>query len=207
MVTVAAQYYSDVFAPELFVLICMLALVTYEWRSRAGGGADLGRIGAQVGVIALAWAIGLAVYLGVPALLDAPPEWAPDATGSAGLALGMVLVWGVWRQQAWGDHVPTFALALIVVTVPHLLITPVWDVSSHVTYALVPAGVLVLVASRFLPLLLIAIGMVPARPLSGAHTWPEAIGGVVLAAVVLAVFVSRVRGETDRLPAFDRLAP
>ncbi|WP_247730715.1 hypothetical protein [Halovivax limisalsi] len=193
MITNVAQHYSDLFAPEFFVLVCLIALVGHEWRAGSTEArAGPARLGAQLGVIALAWALGLAIYLGVPALFETTPEWAPDATGSAGLGLGMGLVWGVWRRRAWGGHVPTFALALIVVTVPHLLITPFWDVSSHVTYALVPAGVVVLVAMRFLPLGLIAIGMVPARPLAGAHTWPEAIGGVVLSVAVLAA-IARLR--------------
>lgn len=33
-----------------------------------------------------------------------------------------------------------YALLLVAVTVPHLLVTPFWDISSHVLYTAVPAG-------------------------------------------------------------------
>jgi len=91
---------------------------------------------------------------------------------------------------------PELSLLLIAATVPHLLITPFWDVSSHVLYAAVPAGYLAVVDRRFVPVLVVPVGMVFARPLAGAHTWPESIGGFVLAGLVLAgVGYLRDRGQ------------
>jgi membrane-associated phospholipid phosphatase len=87
--------------------------------------------------------------------------------------------------REWGTVVPGFAALLVGVTVPHLLITPFWDVSSHVLYAVAPAGYLFLVDRRFVPLVVVGLGMVVARPLARAHTWTESIGGLVLASVFL----------------------
>mgnify|MGYP000660489515 CR=1 FL=1 len=198
MLADVAGTYSAVFAPELFVLLCALALLGYEWR----GATDRRplALAARLGILGLAWVVAFAVYQGIPILLGPLPEWGPDATGSVGLAVGMGVLWFVWRLQGWGDRFSTFAALLVAVTVPHLLITPFWDVSSHVLYTVVPAGYLTAVESRFVPLALVAAGMVPARPLAGAHTWPEAIGGLLLGVVFLAVFLrlwSRPRGSTN----------
>jgi len=63
------------------------------------------------------------------------------------------------------------------VTLPHLLLTPFWDVSSHVLYAVVPAGYLVTLDGRFTPFTIVAAGMVVACPLVGAHIWLQSIRG------------------------------
>ncbi|WP_277540180.1 hypothetical protein [Haloarcula laminariae] len=184
MLTDTARLYSDVFAPELFVLLCGACLIGYEWygltdRSPVG-------LGARFGVLALGWAVGLAIYEGVPVLFESAPAWAPDATGSLGLGVGILVIWLGWRRFEWGSHVPVFSALLVGVTVPHLLITPFWDISTHVLYAVVPAGYLVRVDRRFAPLALVALGMVFARPLAGAHTWPQSVAGLVLGVAFVA---------------------
>lgn len=178
MPTAAAQLYSDVFTPELFVLLCGICLIGYEWygladRSPAG-------LSARLGVLTLGWAVGLAIYEGVPLLFETVPTWTPDATGSAGLGVGILVIWLSWRRFAWGEYVPGFSALLVGVTIPHLLITPFWDISTHVLYAVVPAGYLTVVDRRFAPLAAIAVGMVLARPWAGAHTWPQSIAGLLL---------------------------
>ncbi|MFC7018756.1 hypothetical protein ACFQHP_03435 [Halomicroarcula sp. GCM10025743] len=183
MLTEVAQTYSDVFAPEIFVLVCGLLLIGYEWR--AVPDRSLATLGARVATLGVGWAVAFLVYQGVPRLVAHPPTWAPDATGSAGLGLGVLLIWAVWRRRRWGTLVPGFAALLVGVTVPHLLVTPFWDVSSHVLYAVVPAGYLGLVDWRFAPLSALALGMVVARPLAGAHTWLQSIGGLLLGVVFL----------------------
>lgn len=205
MVSDAAQVYSAVFAPELFVLGCIAVLVGYEWRAAGTAGGRLRDLGTRLGVIGLAWLVAFVVYQGLLAVLESVPEWGPDATGSVGLALGMLLIWAVWREREWGIHVRTFALALIAVTVPHLLITPFWDISSHVLYALVPAGYLFLVTVRFAPFVLVGLGMVVARPLAGAHTWPESVGGFALSVVALVVLFHRRSHRADRSRTAGRL--
>jgi hypothetical protein len=183
----AAQLYSDVFTPELFVLLCGLCLIAYEWRTVAD--RSIGGLGARYGVLAAGWAVGLAIYEGVPVLFDTVPEWGPDATGSVGLGVGILVIWLGWRLFDWGASVPVFSGLLVGVTVPHLLITPFWDISTHVLYAVVPAGYLLAVDRRFAPLGAVAVGMVFARPLAGAHTWLQSIAGLLLGVTFVGAYL------------------
>ncbi len=202
MLADAAQTYSAVFAPELFVLLCGLLVVGYEWRQSVD--PTLAGLGARVGVLSLGWVVAFAIYQGVPRAVGTLPEWGPDATGSAGLGVGIALIWLVWRVREWGTVVPGFAALLVAVTIPHLLITPFWDVSSHVLYAVTPAGYLFLVDRRFVPLVVVGLGMVVARPLAGAHTWAESIGGLVLASAFLfALFRTRTPSAADGRARWD----
>ena len=198
MLTAAAQLYSDVFTPELFVLLCGLCLIGYEWRGLPN--PSLTGLGARLGVLALGWAIGLVIYEGVPLLFETVPTWTPDATGSAGLGVGVLVIWLGWRVWAWGEYVPVFSALLVGVTVPHLLITPLWDISTHVLYAVVPAGYLVTVDRRFAPLAAIAVGMVFARPWAGAHTWLQSVAGLVLGIGFVAAYLRYEGGRIERTP-------
>jgi len=199
MLTQAAQLYSDVFTPELFVLLCGLCLIGYEWHGHAD--RSLAGICARVSVLALGWAAGLAIYEGVPLLFETTPTWTPDATGSAGLGVGVVVIWLGWRVWGWGEYVPVFSALLVGVTGPHLLITPFWDISTHVLYAVVPAGYLLSVDRRFAPLAAIAVGMVFARPWAGAHTWPQSIAGLLLGIGFVAAYLWHEAGESERTVA------
>jgi len=189
MLADVAGTYSAVFAPESFVLLCALVLVGYEWRTVPEGTRR--SLAARLAVLGAAWIVAFAVYQGIPLVVGTLPEWGPDATGSVGLAVGMGVLWLVWHLREWGDRFSTFAALLVGVTIPHLLITPFWDVSSHVLYAVVPAGYLTAIETRFAPLAVVAVGMVLARPLAGAHTWAQSIGGLLLGVAALAV-LSRV---------------
>jgi len=188
MSTSIASTYSAAFAPELFVLLCGLVAVGYELRRSSR--RPWATIVARLGVLGFGWAVAFAVYRGLPRLLAAAPAWTTNATGSVGLAVGLLVIRGWWRRADWGPVVPEYALLLVAVTVPHLMITPVWDVSSHVLYAVVPAGFLTLVDRRAAPLVLVALGMVVARPLAGAHTWGESFGGLALGVAALAAYAS-----------------
>ncbi|QLD86875.1 hypothetical protein HWV23_14455 [Natronomonas halophila] len=183
MLTDLARTYSAVFAPEFFVLLCSLLVISYEWRTESE--RSLPGLGLRLGVLGLGWAVAFAIYQGVPLVVGGLPEWGTDFTGSAGLGVGILVIWFVWRRRDWGDLVPAFSLLLVGVTVPHLLITPIWDVSSHVIYAVVPAGYLLFVNVRFVPVAVIAVGMVFARPLAGAHTWLQSVAGLLLSVVFL----------------------
>ncbi|QZP36337.1 hypothetical protein [Halobaculum magnesiiphilum] len=187
-----ASTYSAAFAPELFVLLCGLAAVGYELRRSDGRSSrrSWAAVAARLGVLGFGWAVAFAVYQGIPVLLATAPAWTTNATGSVGLAVGLLVIRGWWRRADWGPVVPEYALLLVAVTVPHLVITPVWDLSSHVLYAVVPAGFLTLVDRRAAPLALVALGMVVARPIAGAHTWAESIGGLVLGVAALAAYAS-----------------
>ncbi|WP_436930601.1 hypothetical protein [Halosimplex halobium] len=180
------------FAPEFFVLLCALLVIGYEWRTSSGG--TLVGLGKRVVVLAFGWGVAFTIYQGAPRVVGTLPKWGTDATGSVGLAIGILVIWVGWRIWDWGSIVPEFALLLVGVTVPHLLITPFWDISSHVLYAMAPAGYLSLVDQRFVPLVVVALGMVVARPLAEAHTWLQSIGGLALALAFL-LALSRVHSR------------
>lgn len=179
MVTELATMYSEVFAPEYFVLVCTLALVAYEWRGSQSFG--LAQVAGRLLTVVVGWAVAFAVYQSTETIFDPVPSWGADFTGSVGLGIGIALIGAVWSARDWGDHVPAFAKLLFGLTVVHTVVTPFWDVSSHVAYAVAPAGYLVVADRRFAPLLAVALGMVLARPFAGAHTWLQSVGGLVLA--------------------------
>jgi hypothetical protein len=193
MLTDAAQTYSTVFAPELFVLLCGLFLIGYEWRGSETASST--GFGARIAVLGVGWLVAFAVYQGVPQLVDTLPERGSDVTASIGLSVGIMVIWVIWRLRDWGTVTSGFAALIVGVTIPHLLITPVWDISGHVLYAMTPAGYLFLIDRRFVPLLVVGLGMVIARPLAGAHTWPQSLGGFALAGAFL-VAASRVYSTT-----------
>ncbi|WP_198662075.1 hypothetical protein [Halorussus litoreus] len=189
MATELAQLYSDLLAPEYFVLVCTLALLAFEWRvddRPTGSRRAATGIAARLLVVVAAWAVAFAIYESTVLLFDPVPSWGEDFTGSLGLGAGMLLVGGAWWARDWGRHLPAYAGLLVALTVVHTAVTPFWDVSSHVAYAVAPAGYLLAADRRFAPLVVLALGMVLARPLAGAHTWPESVGGLVLAGAFLA---------------------
>ncbi len=194
-----AHTYSEVFAPEYFVLLCALTLILYEWYSTTDSRTiDLV---PRLGVLALGWGVGLLIYKIGPAMFESVPSWGPDFTGSLGLGVGLLVIWLVWHLRKWGEFVPKLSLLLVAVTVPHLVITPFWDISSHVIYAVAPAGYLALVERRFAPFLIVPAGMVVSRPLADAHTWAQSVGGLVLAGVFVVGLLYRqahVGQQTDR---------
>ncbi|WP_132057873.1 hypothetical protein [Halorussus amylolyticus] len=196
MLTDFGTLYSDVFAPELFILACTLALLGYEWRAGSESGAT--RLGARLFTVLAGWAVAFAIYESTGLLFDPIPAWGSDFTGSLGVGVGILLIGGVWWSRRWGRHVPTFAAALFAVTAVHIAVTPFWDVSSHVAYTAVPAGYLALADRRFAPVVAVPVGMVAARPLAGAHTWAESAAGLALAAVFVAAVAVRSSGAVER---------
>jgi len=100
-----------------------------------------------------------------------------------------LLIAFAWHLWDWGDLVPGFSTPLVIVTVPHLVITPFWDISTHVLYVVVPAGYLQAVNARFAPLSVVAVGMVAAWPLAGVHTWLQSVAGLALGVASVGVFL------------------
>lgn len=181
-----AQFYSDVFAPEYFVLLCTLLLLARE-RRPAGRRAPR-RLAAQLSVVALAWAVAYAIYDAGPLLFSPVPPWGSDVLGGVGLAVGFLIIGGVWTLREWGRRLPTFARFLILVTVAHTAIVPFWNISGHVMYTLAPAGFLTTLRRQYAPLLLVPAGMVFSRVLIDAHTWAQSLGGAAVAGAFLAGF-------------------
>jgi len=193
-----AQAYSDAFAPEIFVLFCTLLVLGYERRvnqpSSRGSASPRppsSRRGtlARLGVVAGAWVLAFAIYQSAPLVFARTPAWGDDLFGGLGLAAGFAFVALVWTRRRWGRLVPEFAALLIAVTVVHSIVTPLWNVSSHVLYAATPSGYLGVVDRRFAPLIVVPLGMVVSRPLVGAHTWLQSVAGLLLAGFFVAAFV------------------
>lgn len=181
-----ARVYSTVFAPELFILLCVVVLVGQEYRR--GRPAAARELAPRLGVLGAGWLVGLAIYRGVPLAVGPVPKWVSDSLGSIGLVVALAAIVVAWQLRAWGGLVPGFAGILVAISVPHLVITPFWDISSHVLYTVVPAGALAWVDRRFAVLAAVPAGMVLARPLAGVHTWPQSIAGLALGMLALVVY-------------------
>jgi len=188
-----ADTVSTVFAPELFVLLATLLLVVYEGRDDLTPKSLAPRLGVVVG----AWVLAFGVYQGGPAIVGTAVPGGDDFFAALGLIVAFAGIALAWRQFDWGALVPPYAVLLIVTSLLHLVVVPLWDTSSHVIYAALPAGALIAADRRFAPLLLVAPLLVWSRIATGAHTVGEAVGGIVVAAVVLAgaLVLDRLPGE------------
>lgn len=184
---------SMVFAPELFVLVATLLLV--GWERRGAGWRWRGLLG-RVAVVGVAWAVAFVVYQGGPALLSRSAPGGENFFASLGLIVGFALIGVAWRRRAWGPLLPAYCLLLVATSVVHLLVVPVWNVSSHVVYAAVPTGFLAVVNRRFLALLVVPLGLAWSRVALGAHTLDQSLGALVVAAVLIVATVYGRRFRT-----------
>lgn len=188
-----AETVSTVFTPELFLLLTTLLLVGYERRDRLSPKP----LAARVSVVAGAWLVAFAVLRVGTRLAGTAAPGGDDFFAALGLIVAFVGIAFAWRRFDWGSLLPAYATLVVVTSILHLAIVPVWDTSSHVIYAAVPAGALVAVDRRFAPLLAVPPLLVWSRITVGAHTVDEALGGLLVAGVVLggAVVFDRLRGE------------
>lgn len=178
-----AELYSTVFAPELFVLVATLLLVGYEWRTAGWTGRTLA---ARLGAVGGAWALAFAVYRGGPRLVATSVPGGEDFYASLGLLVGFAVIWVAWSRQAAASVGPRYCLLLVATSVIHAVVVPVWDVSSHVLYAVVPTASLATVDRRFAVLFVVPAGMVWSRVTVDAHSLPEAAAGLGLGLLVVA---------------------
>ncbi|MFW5924328.1 MAG: hypothetical protein ACOCSP_01865 [archaeon] len=179
-----ATVLSEVFAPELFVLYTTVLVVGLELGQREWNWSGLA---GRVGTIVAAWVAAFVVYEGGSAAFATQVPGGDDVFASVGLILGFLLIGAVWQHRGWGRSMRWFAGILVGTSVVHLLIVPFWDLSSHVLYAGVPSGYLAVADRRFAVLLLVPIAVAWSRISLGAHTVPEAIGGLIAALTVIAV--------------------
>ena len=188
----AMHLYPYVFHPTVTLGGGLLLLIHREWALQGADRAELRRrVGAFLvaGLLALLPTAAYALVSGKgPMKIMEGNAWQVDALIAGGIAITAAVVWYLWRRFEWGTLVPGAVQALVLVTVPYVALSPFWNVSGHVIFALMPTLYLALVARRFWPLLTVPIVMVPNRPYLGAHTWAQAVGGfLVAAAVVLGV--------------------
>lgn len=183
---------STVFTPELFLLLTTLLFVGYERRD------DLSPkpLATRVGAVAAAWALAFAVYQAGPQIITTVPG-GDDFFAALGLIAAFAGIGLAWRQFDWGSLLPPYAALIVVTSLLHLVVVPVWDTSSHVIYAAVPVGALLAVDRRFAPLLAVPPLLVWSRIATGAHTVDEAVGGLVVAGLVVggAFVLDRLPGE------------
>ena len=190
-----ADTVATVFAPELFVLLATLLLVGYERRDALHPKP----LAARLGVVAGAWVLAFAVYRVGARIAGTRVPGGDDFFAALGLIAAFAGIALAWRQFEWGSLVPPYATLLVATSLLHLVVVPLWDASSHVIYAAVPAGALTAVDRRFAPLFLVTPLLVWNRIATDAHTVDEAVGGLVVAAVVLggAFALGRLPGEED----------
>lgn len=108
-----------------------------------------------------------------------------DALVAAGTLLAAGTTWLAWRRFDWGSITPALMVTYAVVVLPYAAASPFWNVSGHVLLATTPALFLALLDRRYLPLLAVAVVMVPNRVLLGAHTPDQAVGGFFLGVLVV----------------------
>lgn len=197
------EYYPYLFHPAVMVGGGLALLIGMEWR-RDPNGESLSR---RLGVLVLLGAVSLLPTLAYMLVTGQGPmetmqgnAWQVDFLVGSGMLLVAGVMWYLWRRLEWGTLVPGAAEALAAVTLPYLALSPVWNVSGHVIFSVMPTLYLALVDRRFLPLLAVPVVMVPNRLYLDAHTWPQAVGGFLVAAVLVVwVFARRHDGAAQSI--------
>jgi membrane-associated phospholipid phosphatase len=176
--------YQYAFHPGVVLAASLFVLAYSGWSRDHTGVGSLGvRIATLVGVELVA-ALPVALYLLVrrpPVLrLTAGTDWRINVVTAASLVVAGTLLWFYWSAKPWRSEVATAGLALVATAIPYGLLAPLWNVSGHVTFTVVPTLLLALADRRFWPLLVIPAVMVVNRPVLGAHTWLQSLAGLGL---------------------------
>jgi membrane-associated phospholipid phosphatase len=185
----AMWYFPYVVHPITVLGIGIITLIYYEWgRQNADRSALRLRIGGFLGagVLALTPTAGYFLLLGTnPVQATQGNSWEMDALVASGLFIAAGVIWGLWRHFDWGSLVPGMMQAIAAVTVPYAVLSPVWNVSGHVFFALVPTLYLTLVDRRFWPLLAIPVITIGNRIYLDAHTVAQSVGGFLIGTIVV----------------------
>lgn len=201
----AMKWFPYVFHPTTLVGAGLVTLIYYEWNRQPAGRDELWR---RFGGFALSGAFALlptAVYMlatgkGVMETTQGN-AWQVDWLVAGGVVVAAATLWAVWTRFDWGPLVPKAAVALVAATLPYTAASPFWNVSGHVTMALFPALYLTLVDRKFWPTLAIPAIMVPNRLYLDAHTWPQTIGALLIAAgLVLGLYWVQTGGSLRPAP-------
>lgn len=81
------------------MLLTTLLLVGYEYRTQ---GWTWQTLGVRVGAVTAAWLLALAIYQGLPTVVDGSLPGGEHSFASLGLIVGFALVWAVWSRQNRG---------------------------------------------------------------------------------------------------------
>ena len=207
---VAMRYYPYVFHPITVLGAAILLLIRHEWDGQGAPREDLWRRVAAflgAGVLAL---VPTVAYFGMtganPVTATQGTAWQMDALVASGIFLAAAVTWFVWRRYEWGALVPGMMQALAAVTVPYIALSPVWNVSGHVTIALMPTLYLTLVDRTYWPTLVVPLVMVPNRLYLDAHTFAQTVGALVITlAIVVALYWLQTDGSLR--PELDSATP
>ncbi|MFB6140501.1 MAG: phosphoesterase [Halosimplex sp.] len=184
----AIELYGYVFHPSTVIGAGALLLIYYERNRQSGERTALWkRVAAFLGAGVLGFVPTIAFFLarsGKLAKAFSGSSWRLDMMVASGVFIGAGVTWAVWRRFEWGQLVPGEMLALIAVIPPYAALSPFWDISGHVIFAVVPTLYLALVDRKFLPLVAIPVLMVPMRVFVDAHSLLESVAGFVVAAVI-----------------------
>jgi len=173
-------WYQNVFSPVNYLLFAAAIVVLFDWWRAYSS------LFARFATIFIAWVVGRAIYQCYYVFTPQAPQWVEDAFAVAGLIVGIAIVLIVWKVKRYGKEMIGGIIAAIVVTVPYMLISPFWNISGHVAYTMAPTVYLMGLNRKLAVLLPIPLLMVVNRPIVGAHTWAESIGGLLLGLLALA---------------------
>ena len=155
LLTEFMEVYRHAFHPLVVLVGCSLLLVYDAWSANPDPSGSLRtRIATALGIEALAVA-PVPLYLFVTgrsvASLTLGNDWRSDLLTGGSLFVASALLWYVWRAKDWGSEMRGASRTILVVTVPYVLLSLVWNVSGHVTFTLVPTLYLALVDRRYCP--------------------------------------------------------
>ncbi|WP_415382219.1 phosphoesterase [Halosimplex sp. TS25] len=199
----ANELYPYVFHPSSVLALGILLLIHYEWREQSADRSALWpRVGAFIGAGVLGFVPTAAFFFvgrsGLSSALGGS-SWQLDEMVASGVLIAAGTTWYLWKRYDWGAVVPDAMVTLAAVTVPYALLSPFWDISGHVIFALAPTLYLALLDRRYLPLLAIPVLMVPNRVAVNAHTLAQSVAGFVVAAVITAgLYYLRTRPRAER---------
>ncbi|WP_459191451.1 phosphatase PAP2 family protein [Halosimplex sp. J119] len=199
----ANELFPYVFHPITVLALGIVLLIHHEWRGQSADRAALWRrIGAFLVAGALALVPTAAYFLLVRGGLSSAVQgssWQLDEMVASGVLIAAGTTWYVWHRYDWGAIVPDATVTLAAATVPYALLSPFWDISGHVLFALVPTLYLSLLDRRYLPLLAIPVLMIPNRVALDAHTLAQAVAGFAAGAVItLGLYYVRTQPQVER---------
>ena len=156
-----------------------------------------------VAVAIVAYAIAYSTY-STWYFIPPSPQWIEDLLAVTGLMIAVGIALLALRKKIYGKLIEKSIYILIVLTVPYMVISPFWNISGHVAYTTAPSFFLAKIDKKLWALMIVPLIMVVNRPVVGAHTIEESIGGFVLA--IISVFVGSYLYDKSRIKRDDAIS-